>query len=134
MRFTLLQEATQMLVMATRLLYQLPRSVTRNPLSFILTSAACKCFHTHSTNPSKIRMKDNFSIRLINFTSRVKFSKQYLFTSDFVYKTWEYSMLESFKYVTVDGARKIRGVSSKVCVILQKLSVRSKQSQILFDV
>jgi len=43
-------------------------------------------------------------------------------------------MLESFKHVTVEGARKIRGVSSKVCVTLQKLSVRSKQSQLLFDV
>jgi len=39
-------------------------------------------------------------------------------------------MLESFKHVTVEEAKKIRGVSSKVCVILQKLSVRSKQIQL----
>jgi len=51
-------------------------------------------------------MKDNSSIHLMNFTRKVKFSKQYLFTRGFVHNTWEYSMLESFKHVTVKGASK----------------------------
>jgi len=64
---------------------------------------------------SQIRMKDTFSVRLMNFTSIVKFSQQYLFTRGLVHKTWEYSILESFKHVTVEGVRKIRDVISKVC-------------------
>jgi len=69
MPFNLLQEATQMSVMVTRLLYQLPRSGTRNPLSCTLRSSACKCFQTHSTYVRKLEWRIIF--RLVWWISQV---------------------------------------------------------------
>jgi hypothetical protein len=68
MRFTVLHEATQTSVMATSLLYQLPRSVMRNPLTVIPRSAVCKCFQTTYAHKSEL----GAIFRLVSLISRTE--------------------------------------------------------------